>query len=75
MLLPMALNTGMAFWTSIASPPTMMLRVPFWAPSEPPETGASSMGMPFLPSSAAIRRVADGLMVDMSTTIAPARAP
>jgi hypothetical protein len=31
---------GNAFLKTAASPPTMMERDPFWAPSDPPDTGA-----------------------------------
>ncbi len=53
----------------------MMLRVPLAAPSLPPDTGASSMATPASASRLAIRRVARGLIVDMSTTSDPGLAP
>src|SRR6266536_2786105 len=65
----------MARRTSASAPPTMMLRVPLAAPSLPPDTGASSMATPCSASRAAMRRVACGLIVDMSTTREPGLAP
>ena len=39
---PIASSTGRARSTSASAPPTMIDSVPFFAPSEPPETGAST---------------------------------
>ena len=75
MLVPMHSSTGRARSRSAAAPPTMMVSAAFMAPSDPPETGASRNATPPAASSAAISRVASGLMVDMSTTSAPGSAP
>jgi hypothetical protein len=53
----------------------MIESVPFWAPTSPPLTGASSISMPFFSSSAATCWVARGETVLMSMTTAPRAAP
>ena len=45
-VLPIAASTGRARSTSAGSPPTKIVRVACLAPSEPPETGASTKPMP-----------------------------
>ena len=52
-------------------PPTMKLRVPSMALGSPPETGASSISMPFSASLAAISLLTTGLMELQSTKICP----
>ncbi len=46
MVEPMALSTLLARSTSSGSPPTMIESVAFFAPSEPPDTGASMSDTP-----------------------------
>ena len=58
-----------------ARPPTKIVRVAFWAPSEPPETGASAKSTPCSASRAAMSRVAPGAIVEQSITSWPGRAP
>ncbi len=53
----------------------MMVSVPFCAPSEPPETGASTMATPCSARRPAKSRDDDGLMVEQSTTSVPGAAP
>ena len=43
---PMASNTGIAFSSASASPPTIIASVPFLAPISPPLTGASNVLTP-----------------------------
>jgi hypothetical protein len=59
----------------VAAPPTKIDNVPFCAPSLPPDTGSSSIATPRPASRAAKSRVADGEIVDMSTTSVPGAAP
>ncbi len=72
---PMAASTGRARSTSPASPPTKMVSVAFLAPSEPPETGASTMPIPRSRRRAANAVVADGEIVEQSTSRPPAASP
>ena len=39
---PMTARIGRARSTSAGAPPAKIVRVAFWAPSEPPDTGAST---------------------------------
>ena len=71
---PIASSTGRTRSTSAASPPHMIVRVPFSAPSEPPETGASTSAIRFSASRAPKPFVACAEIVDMSTTTVPALA-
>src|SRR6185369_1750613 len=74
-VVPRLWSTGLARSRSAASPPMKIDRVPFFAPSLPPETGPSSIWTPVAASRSANWRVADGEIVDMSTTSVPAAAP
>ena len=75
MELPIAASTGRARSTSASEPPTMIVSVPFWAPSEPPETGASTSATPRSARRSASSRVADGEIVEQSMTRPPCGAP
>ena len=75
MVLPITCNTGNAFSNASASPPTMMVSVALRAPISPPETGASNEKTPFSFNFSAIILADAGLMVELSITISPARAP
>ena len=70
-LAPMMSKNGRARSKASASPPTMKVRVPFWAPAVPPDTGASSMATPFSAAAAATRWAVPGSMVLQSMTKAP----
>src|SRR3990172_1681548 len=72
---PIAARIGLARSTSASVPPTMIVRVPCSAPSEPPETGASTKPTPPAASRAAKPSLAPGLMVEQSTIRLPARTP
>src|SRR3990172_5780946 len=72
---PIAARIGRARSTSASVPPTMIVRVPCSAPSEPPETGASTKPTPPAASRAAKPSLAPGLMVEQSTIRLPARTP
>ncbi len=39
--LPMRSKSGFTFWNAASGPPTMMVRVAAFAPTSPPDTGAS----------------------------------
>ena len=41
MFLPISSNSGMARSKSVVAPPTMMVSAAFFAPTSPPDTGAS----------------------------------
>ncbi|MNT49578.1 hypothetical protein D3C72_1864410 [compost metagenome] len=71
MLRPMPLSTGWARSKSAASPPTMKVRVPAAAPPVPPETGASSIGLPCSRAAAATSRALWGSMVELSISSTP----
>ena len=58
MVVPMAEKKGFARSKASVSPPAMMESVAFFAPTGPPETGASIMAMPAAARSAAMRRTA-----------------
>ncbi len=75
MFFPIAWKTGRHRSNTSCFPPTMIERVPAFAPTSPPLTGASSISMPRAASASAISRVTDGEMVDMSITTEPGRAP
>ncbi len=74
-VLPIASRTGLARATSGSPPPTNIVSVPSRAPSEPPETGASTM--PTLPAASRRpkSRVEPGEIVEQSTTRLPGLAP
>ena len=74
-VLPIAARIGRARSTSAASPPQKIVSVPFWAPSLPPDTGASTRATPRAASREAKSRVADGEIVEQSMTSWPSRAP
>ena len=63
-------------WASnvAVSPPTMMTMVPSLARAVPPETGASSMAMPFACMPSAQRRAVAGALVDRSIYVVPGLA-
>ena len=50
MFLPISSKSGFTRSNISALPPTMIDSVPFTAPTSPPETGASSISMPFAAS-------------------------
>ncbi len=74
-VLPRAARIGRARSTSAASPPTKIVNVAFWAPSLPPDTGASTRAMSRFASSLAKPRVAPGEIVEQSMTSVPGLAP
>ncbi|MNP23380.1 hypothetical protein D3C76_1160870 [compost metagenome] len=71
MFLPIAARTGWARSKSACSPPTMKVRVPAAAPAVPPETGASSIGLPWARVAAATSRALCGSMVEESISSTP----
>ena len=73
--LPIAARTGRARSTSPSVPPTMIVSVPFWAPSDPPDTGASTSPTPCVPRRSANSRVAAGEIVEQSMTRLPGCRP
>ena len=75
MRVPIASSTGRTPSKTSRSPPSMMERAAFCAPSTPPLTGASSIGTPRSASAAPTVRVTSGEMVLMSMTTVPAAAP
>src|SRR5690348_14713800 len=75
MRLPIASRIGRARATSSSRPPQKIVSVPFCAPSDPPDTGASTMPMPRSASFAAIAAVAEGETVEQSTTTPPDPSP
>ena len=68
---PMAPRMSLYWSKTSCLPPTMKERVPSMALGSPPETGASSISMPRLASSAAISLEATGLMELMSMNTLP----
>ncbi|MOA32170.1 hypothetical protein D3C78_1533680 [compost metagenome] len=73
MFLPMAARIGWARSKSATSPPTMKVSVPAAAPPVPPETGASSMGLPCWRAAEATSRALSGSMVEESIRVTPGR--
>ena len=71
MVLPIAASTGLARSTSSTSPPTKIVRVAFWAPSLPPETGASTIARPRSRRRAAKSQLPDGAIVEQSMMSVP----
>ena len=74
-VLPIAARTGWARSTSAGSPPTKIVSVAFLAPSDPPETGASTNPTPRSRRRAANPAVAAGEIVEQSMTRPPAASP
>src|ERR1035437_7378046 len=74
-VLPTASKTGLARATSGSAPPTNIVRVPRRAPSDPPETGASTRPTPCSASRRPKSRVASGEIVEQSMTRLPSSAP
>ena len=72
---PIAVSTGRARSTSRSCPPTKIVRVAFWAPSLPPETGASTKTSPRPSSRSANFQLPDGAMVEQSMISVPSWAP
>ena len=70
---PINWSSGRAVSRSPSEPPTMKVSVPASAPPVPPETGASSMPMPFARAAAATSRAVPGSMVLQSTSSASGR--
>src|SRR5689334_2289256 len=75
MRLPKAFRISPARAKSASLPPQKMVSVPFSAPSDPPETGASTIPIPRSASRAAMSAVADGDTVEQSTTRPPLARP
>ncbi|MCY1549486.1 hypothetical protein D9M68_856540 [compost metagenome] len=71
MFLPMAARIGWARSKSASEPPTIKVRVPAAAPPVPPETGASSMGLPCSAAALATSRALSGSMVEQSISRTP----
>jgi hypothetical protein len=71
MVVPMPAKKRCALAKAAASPPAMMDSDAFFAPSGPPDTGASTKATPTRASSACMRRTAPGAMVLMSITSLP----
>ena len=69
--LPMAERIGRAWSNTLTEPPTMKVRVPAAAPPVPPETGASSMGLPWAMARVATSRALSGSMVELSISNTP----
>ena len=74
-LAPIFSKTSFTFSKTASLPPTMIASVPSMALGSPPETGASSISIPFLASSAATSRLARGAMELMSTSTLPGFTP
>ena len=72
---PIFSRMGLTVSKAFASPPTMTASVPSMALGSPPETGASSMTMPFSLTAVQISCAAPGAIELMSTRIVPAFAP
>ena len=72
--MPMTRNTGSAAEKASASPPTRMVSVALFAPTPPPETGASSARMPRAAAAVRIFSASAGEEVVMSTSNALGRA-
>ena len=70
-----ASSAGRAIATCASSPPTNAVSWPLRAPSEPPETGASTAPAPRSASAAATRRDVSGAIVEQSSTTAPRSMP
>src|SRR2546429_1798160 len=77
MVFPSASKSGIARFTSVSSPPTMIARRASIAPTSPPETGASSVrnGGRLAAARFANSREAIGLIVLMSIASRSGRAP
>ncbi|MNG35438.1 hypothetical protein D3C84_1221680 [compost metagenome] len=71
MFLPMAERIGRAWSNTLTGPPTMNVRVPAVAPPVPPETGASSIELPWARASLETSRALSGSMVELSINSTP----
>ncbi|MCY1451951.1 hypothetical protein D9M71_688430 [compost metagenome] len=71
MFLPMAERIGRAWSNTLSGPPTIKVRVPAAAPPVPPDTGASSIGLPWARAYLATSRVLSGSMVELSISNTP----
>ena len=67
-------STGRARSSAAAGPPTITVSVPFWAPTMPPVTGASSRWIPSSPRRVPSVRTYDGGSVLHATRIEPLRS-
>ena len=68
-------NSGHTRATSSSLPPIMIDSAAFFAPTSPPETGASTAPTRFPVAASAISTASDGSLVVMSTSTEPADAP
>ena len=75
MLFPIAPSTEPAREKAASSPPTMIESAAFFAPSEPPETGASSMSTPPWARRSANSWAFSGLSVEQSIKSDPSASP
>ena len=71
---PCTRSSGRTASTASASPPTMIDRAAFFAPTSPPDTGASTLATPFAFAASWISRASDGSLVVMSTSTVPGLA-
>ena len=75
MFLPMSSKIGLTVLNAPSLPPTMMVSVAFFAPTSPPDTGASRYSQPSSLMRLANFFVSPGEIDDMSTTILPFDSP
>src|SRR6516225_9870131 len=67
-----ASSAGVVASSTAASPPTIRVSVPFWAPAVPPDRGASRYRAPVAPTRSYWARSTSGSMVEQSTTVCAA---
>jgi hypothetical protein len=72
---PIVRSTGITFFTAALSPPTMIASVPSFALKRAPDTGASTIAMPFFFRARPRARVPAGSAELMSITTAPRLRP
>ncbi|MNC55709.1 hypothetical protein D3C75_1052550 [compost metagenome] len=73
MFLPIAARIGQVRSKSALEPPTIKVKVPALAPPVPPETGASTIGLPFSNACLATSRAVRGSIVEQSIKKTPGR--
>src|SRR3712207_7883953 len=66
-----AASTGRTASRTADDPPTISVNVPFSAPTEPPDTGASRNAAPVAATDECSDRATSGSMVEQSTTVWP----
>ena len=70
-----ASRIGMAVANAASEPPTKAVQTPFFAPSAPPDSGASTTSTPLTASASASSFSALGETVEQSSSTAPSRTP